>query len=90
MLMVRFLYKFHISCEYFISFLSVKIWLANIEGLNRCTNAEEVPFALVAEVHNKHQLVLFIFDMNDICDFFSAQHQFDVACLLCYKVIFSN
>ncbi|KAG2591060.1 uncharacterized protein LOC120675304 isoform X3 [Panicum virgatum] len=29
---------------------SVKIWLANIEGLNRCTNAEEVPFALVAEV----------------------------------------
>jgi len=55
MLMVRFLYKFHISCEYFISLLSVKIWLANIEGLNRCTNAEEVPFALVAEVHNKHQ-----------------------------------
>jgi len=50
MLMVRFLYKFHISCEYFISLLSVKIWLANIEGLNRCTNAEEVPFALVAEV----------------------------------------
>ncbi|XP_039816965.1 uncharacterized protein LOC120679442 isoform X2 [Panicum virgatum] len=29
---------------------SVKIWLANIEGLNRCTNAEEVPFALVAKV----------------------------------------
>nr|TKW11867.1 hypothetical protein SEVIR_5G000400v2 [Setaria viridis] len=29
---------------------SVKIWLANIEGLNQCTNAEEVPFALVAEV----------------------------------------
>ncbi|XP_039848692.1 uncharacterized protein LOC120707755 isoform X5 [Panicum virgatum] len=29
---------------------SVKIWLANIEGLNRCTNLEEVPFALVAEV----------------------------------------
>ncbi|CAO2171148.1 unnamed protein product [Urochloa humidicola] len=29
---------------------SVKVWLANIEGLNQCTNAEEVPFALVAEV----------------------------------------
>ncbi|CAO2178615.1 unnamed protein product [Urochloa humidicola] len=29
---------------------SVKIWLANIEGLTQCTNAEEVPFALVAEV----------------------------------------
>ncbi|RLM55731.1 hypothetical protein C2845_PM10G03430 [Panicum miliaceum] len=29
---------------------SVKIWLANIEGLNRCTIAEAVPFALVAEV----------------------------------------
>ncbi|KAF8696134.1 hypothetical protein HU200_037025 [Digitaria exilis] len=29
---------------------SVKIWLANIEGLNQCTDAEEVPFALVAEV----------------------------------------
>ncbi|CAO1947820.1 unnamed protein product [Urochloa humidicola] len=28
---------------------SVKIWLANIEGLTQCTNAEEVPFALVAE-----------------------------------------
>ncbi|RLM92411.1 uncharacterized protein C2845_PM08G23090 [Panicum miliaceum] len=28
----------------------VKIWLANIKGLNRCTIAEEVPFALVAEV----------------------------------------
>ncbi|CAL4947921.1 unnamed protein product [Urochloa decumbens] len=29
---------------------SVKIWLANIEGISQCTNAEEVPFALVAEV----------------------------------------
>uniref|UniRef100_A0A0A9DLI9 Uncharacterized protein n=1 Tax=Arundo donax TaxID=35708 RepID=A0A0A9DLI9_ARUDO len=29
---------------------SVKIWLGDIEGLNQCTSAEEVPFALVAEV----------------------------------------
>ncbi|XP_062218781.1 uncharacterized protein LOC133918741 isoform X2 [Phragmites australis] len=29
---------------------SVKIWSGNIEGLNQCTSAEEVPFALVAEV----------------------------------------
>ena len=53
----------------FISFLSVKIWLANIEGLNRCTNAEEVPFALVAKVHNKHQPSI-VFGTNDLCDFF--------------------
>ncbi|KAJ1262676.1 hypothetical protein BS78_09G127700 [Paspalum vaginatum] len=29
---------------------SVKIWLGNMEGLNQCTNAGEVPFTLVAEV----------------------------------------
>uniref|UniRef100_A0A0A9H3E7 Uncharacterized protein n=1 Tax=Arundo donax TaxID=35708 RepID=A0A0A9H3E7_ARUDO len=29
---------------------SVKIWSSNIKGLNQCTGAEEVPFALVAEV----------------------------------------
>lgn len=29
---------------------SVKIWSGNIEGLNQCTDAGEVPFALVAEV----------------------------------------
>lgn len=46
--------------EDFIYFLSVKIWLANIEGLNQCTNAEEVPFALVAEVHNKHRPTIHI------------------------------
>ena len=76
----------------FISFLSVKIWLANIEGLNRCTNAEEVPFALVAEVHNKHQFsTVQIWQEWFMRHFFlSAQHQFDVACLLCNEVIFSN
>ena len=47
----------------------MKIWLANIEGLNRCTNAEEVPFALVAKVHNKHQPSI-VFGTNDLCDFF--------------------
>ncbi|OEL24082.1 hypothetical protein BAE44_0014900 [Dichanthelium oligosanthes] len=29
---------------------SVKVWLADIEGLNKCTNAEEMPFVLVAVV----------------------------------------
>jgi len=69
----------------------VKIWLANIEGLNRCTNAEEVPFALVAKVHNKHQPSI-VFGTNDLCDFFFSlsARQFDMACLLCYEVIFSN
>jgi hypothetical protein len=46
---------------FFLNFLSVKIWLANIEALNQCTNTEEVPFALIAEVqYNSHRSTIHI------------------------------
>ena len=42
----------------------MKIWSGDIEGLNQCTDAKEVSFLSVAEVHIKQHLCTCVYLMH--------------------------